>query len=117
MNIKMLDNNTVGIELDGVEHKVTRSQARMIANKLMATIEEKEDYLSLEKGDTVYYVNIDEGMVEKAIIFSIHIKDNKVDSFSCDFPDCNDFDEFKGSALGNSFFIDKSRAEDELKRA
>ncbi len=115
MQVSMKD-NIVTIELDGVEHKVSRSQARMISNKLLAVLEEKEDYLSLEKGDDIYYVDKTEGVVEKGIIFSVQIKNNAVDAFSVEFPESGDFDEFNGWALGDCFFIDRGRAEDALKR-
>lgn len=114
MNISMKD-NIVTIKLDDTVHTMTRSQARMLCNKIIATIEETEDYLSLKQGDPIYYVNVDEGIVEEGTIYFVHIKDNQVDSFSVDFKD--DFDEFDGAALGIHFFRDKSRAEDALKRA
>ena len=114
MNISMKD-NIVTIELDGVKHTMTRSQARMLSNKIIAIIEESEDYLSMKQGDSIYYTNVDEGIIEEGTIYFVHVKDNQVDSFSVDFKD--DFDEFDGAALGVHFFLDKSRAEDALKRA
>lgn len=114
MNTSM-QNNIVTIELDGITHAITRSQARMLSNKIIATIEESEDYLSMKQGDSIYYTNIDEGIIEEGTIYFVHIKDNQVESFSVDFK--NDFDEFDGKTLGVHFFLDKSRAEDILKRA
>ena len=112
MNISMKD-NIVTIELDGVKHTMTRAQARTLSNQIIATIEETEDYLSLKKGDPIYYVDPEEGIIEEGTIYSVHIKNNKVDVFSVDFKD--DFDEFDGKGLGVHFFRDKSRAEDALK--
>ena len=114
MNISMKD-NIVTIELDDVKHTLTRAQARTLSNQIIATIEETEDYLSLKKGDPIYYVDPEEGIIEEGTIYSVHIKNNRVDVFSVDFKD--DFDEFDGKGLGVHFFRDKSRAEDALKRA
>ena len=116
MNIK-IENDVITLELNGTTHSMTRAQARMIANKLIAAANEQEDYLSLKAGDTLYYIDKEEGICETAIIVSIHIDENNtVQDFSAEFPESNDFDEFYGSALGHSFFIDKDLAEHMLKR-
>ena len=103
------------IELDGVRHELTRKEARALVNSIIAKLNETEDYLSLKAGDTIYYVDTEEGYVEEGKIFSIHIKGEKVDEFFVEFPESNDFDGFDGKALGKTFFIDKSCAEDALK--
>ena len=111
-----MENNVIMIELDGVVHAVSRSQALAISNQIIAAVNEKEDYLSLEKGSRIYYANCDEGVVETGIVYSIHIRDDRVvDSFTVEFPECGDFDEFDGESLGKGFFIDKDRARNALK--
>lgn len=103
------------VQLDGITHELNREQARSLINRLIAEMNETEDYLSLKAGDTIYYVDTEEGYVEEGKIFSIHIKGEKVDEFFVEFPGSDDFDGFDGKALGKSFFIDRSRAEDALK--
>lgn len=72
------------------------------------------NYANLRQGDDIWYANSAEQIVEHGIISSIYfIKNNKVDSFSVDF-DCGDFDEFDGTALGKSFFMNQVDAEEVL---
>ena len=72
-------------------------------------------YLNLKKGDDIYYADKENNKVEHGKIFSIYIKDGKVDTFSIDF-DCGDFDEFSGGGLGVHYFTSKNDAEKALKR-
>ncbi len=67
-----------------------------------------EEYLSLKKGDDIYYADCDIGEIEHGNIFSVTIQDGKVTSFTVDFGD--DFDEIDGSALGEYYFINKDDA-------
>lgn len=70
----------------------------------------KEKYLHLKRDDDIYYVDHDNREIEHGKIFSVALKDGKVDAFSVNF-DCGDFDEFCGEALGVYYFIDKEEAE------
>ena len=111
-----MKSKTYTVKLDGVKHKLSRKEARSLVNDLLAQLNDTEDYLSLKSGDPIYYADTEEGRVEEGRVFSIHIQGEKIDEFFVEFPESNDFDGFDGKALGKSFFIDKSRAEDALKR-
>ena len=103
------------VQLDGITHELNREQARSLINRLIAEMNETEDYLSLKPGDTLYHVDTEEGLIEECKIFSISIKGEQVDEFYAKFLESKEFDGFYGTALGDTFFIDKSRAEDALK--
>ena len=86
------------------------------ANELMFAIAEKwvaEHELAetmLTPGTTLWYADEDTGSVERAIVCTVQYKDDKLYSFSAEFPDSDDFDEFVGSALGSCFFRSEAQA-------
>lgn len=69
----------------------------------------------LNKGDRVWYVDIENGALESGTVFVATCKDGKLDSFSVNF-DSGDFDEFLGVAWGDCLFGSKKSAEEALKR-
>ena len=67
------------------------------------------------KGLSVWYVDTDSGEIEEGKVFSAYYKDGKLDSFSVDFKESKDFDEFSGIAWGACFFPTKKQAVAALK--
>ena len=67
----------------------------------------------LTPGTDLWYVDEEDGTIEHAVVATVDYKNGKLDSFSAEFPDTDDFDEFYGSALGSCFF----RSEEAAKRA
>lgn len=85
-------------------------------NELMLAIAKKwvaeRELISgmLSPNDVIWYADDDTGKIEKAVVQNVQYKDGKLDSFSAEFPDSNDFDEFLGSALGTCFFRTEAQA-------
>lgn len=69
----------------------------------------------LISGDELWYADAETGSVERAIVYSVSYRDGKLDSFSADFPDSGDFDEFFGSALGHCFFRSEADARNSIR--
>lgn len=67
--------------------------------------------LTIKKGDAIWYLDDDSGEIEEGIVNTVYYKNGKVDSFSVDFKDSGDFDEFYGDALGDCFFTSMESAE------
>lgn len=59
-------------------------------------------------------VDFDSGEIEEGEIVNIHYKNEQVDSFSVNFKETGDFDEFGGKYLGDCFFANRKMAEDAL---
>lgn len=70
----------------------------------------------IKKGMPVWYVDFESGHIERGVVFSVQYKDQKVDSFSVDFEETGDFDEFYGDAIGHCFFLSEEMAKAELVR-
>ena len=68
----------------------------------------------LNKGDRVWYVDIESGVLESGTVFIAEYKDGKLDSFSVNF-DSGDFDEFLGVAWGDCILGSKKSAEEALR--
>ena len=64
----------------------------------------------LSPNDVIWYADDDTGKIEKAVVQNVQYKDGKLDVFSAEFPDSDDFDEFFGSALGSCFFRSETQA-------
>lgn len=92
-------------------------QAAIIIDMLIseiAAIENHASNIKVKKGDQIWYVDFDLGEIEEGEIFSVHYMDGRIDSFSVDFKDTGDFDEFCGYALGDNFFVNKEDAQNAL---
>ena len=70
----------------------------------------------IQKGTPVWYVDFENGYNERGVVFGVQYKDQKVYSFSVDFDETGDFDEFCGDAIGDCFFLDEETAKAELVR-
>lgn len=64
----------------------------------------------IKKGDKIWYVDFDTGEIEEGEIFSVYFKDGYIDSFSVDFKETGDFDEFIGDSIGKHFFTSEEMA-------
>lgn len=64
----------------------------------------------LSPGKELWYVDEETGGIEKAVVATVCYKDGVLDSFSAEFPESDDFDEFYGSAYGSSFFASEALA-------
>lgn len=80
---------------------------------LLDSKEAKQICIPLKKGDRIWYVDKENKELESGTVYLTIYKDGKLVSFSVNF-DCNDFDEFSGSAFGKYFFNNKERAEKAL---
>lgn len=76
--------------------------------------DEKEDYLSIENGDDVWYVDYEEGFVEHGIISSVTYKEGRVYVFFVEWDD-GDGDEYDGYGLGRHYFLKQANALEELR--
>ena len=85
-------------------------------------LEKKKKIMKLEKqrsemlktGPTVYYVDND-GKIERGVVTSVCYDKGKLESFSVEFPESDDFDEFFGEAWGDCFFGSEEEALDRLR--
>ena len=66
-----------------------------------------------QKGDDIYYVDIEYGQIEHGVVFSVTFEDGELCAFSVDF-DNGDFDEFNGTAFETYFFLDADEAMDKI---
>lgn len=64
----------------------------------------------IKKGDKIWYVDFDTGEIEEGKVFSVYYKDGYIDSFSVDFKETGDFDEFIGASMGKYFFTSEEIA-------
>lgn len=92
------------------------------ANELLAVLAEKwfTEHAAAEtvltSGTELWRVDDETGEIERAVVVAAHYHEDELESFSVDFPDCGDFDEFFGSALGSSFFRSEAQAKLHLKK-
>ena len=70
----------------------------------------------IQNGTPVWYVDFEEGYIERGVVFGVQYKGKKVHSFSVNFDKDGDFDEFYGDAIGSCFFLDEETAKAELVR-
>lgn len=68
----------------------------------------------LTVGTELWYVDEDTGEIERAVVVTVNYKDGKLDSFSAEFPESDDFDEFYGHAFGSCFFSSETQAKMKL---
>ena len=68
----------------------------------------------LTVGTELWYVDEDTGEIERAVVTTVSYKDGKLDSFSAEFPESDDFDEFYGYAFGSCFFSSETQAKTKL---
>lgn len=74
-----------------------------------------EDCLTyIQKGSPIWYVDFESGEIEKGEVFGVRYKDGLIDSFSVDFKESGDFDEFFGEAIGDNFFVSEEMAKQAL---
>lgn len=64
----------------------------------------------IKAGDEIWYVDFEEKIIERGIVSNAVYDGDKLDVFSVDFPDTDDFDEFFGEALNKTFFTNKEAA-------
>lgn len=67
-----------------------------------------------KKGDSIYYVNRELGVVEHGDIYSLRFKNGEIVSVGVLFRDIDDFDEFDGSLFGKCLFLDEEMARNKL---
>ena len=75
---------------------------------------EKQRSEMLETGPTVYYL-ADDRKIERGVVTDVCYNKGKLKSFSIEFPESDDFDEFWGSAWGDCFFGSEDEALDKLR--
>lgn len=67
-----------------------------------------------KRGDSIYYVNRELGMVEHGDIYSLQFKNGEIASVGVLFRETDDFDEFDGSNFGECLFLDEEMARSQL---
>ena len=96
-------------------HAVLITEALQMAVTLLRERADLENCSkAIRKGDAIWYVDFESGEIEEGEVFSIQFKDGRIDSFSVDFKETGNFDEFVGDAIGDCFFISKEMAESAL---
>lgn len=96
-------------------HAVQISEALKMALDLLNERAALEDCANtIKKGSQVWYVDYESGEIEEGEVFSVQYKDQHIDSFSVEFKETEDFDEFFGKAIGDCFFLSKEMAEQAL---
>lgn len=96
-------------------HETRITKALQIAISLLRERAALEDCVAvIKKRSPIWYVDFEEGEIEEGIVHSVCYKDGRIDSFSVDFVESGDFDEFVGEAIGNNFFASKEMAEQAL---
>lgn len=85
----------------------TNELLRTLADKWVEEHSIADDVLTV--GTQLWYVD-ESGDIERAVVCTVQYKNGKLDSFSAEFPDSDDFDEFFGSALGSCFFRSETQA-------
>jgi len=105
-----------------IHYKNEYPHAKLITEALymaVALLRERADLVdcqtSIRKGSPIWYVDFESGEIEKGTVFSVQLKDGNIDSFSVDFEETGDFDEFVGRAIGDCFFVSKDMAESALR--
>lgn len=86
------------------------SQAKMAINLLNEKEYIKNCLAVIKKGTSIWFVDYEEGEIEEAVVHSVHYTDGRIESFSVDFKESGDFDEFIGEAIGDNFFASKEMA-------
>lgn len=100
---------------DECSHAILITEALQMAVTLLRERSAIEDcFNAVRKGSTIWYVDFDSGKIEEGEVFSVQFKDRRIDSFSVNFKESGDFDEFIGDAIGDCFFISKEMAETAL---
>mgnify|MGYP000788093053 CR=1 FL=1 len=67
----------------------------------------------LKNGQEIWYVDFDDGLLEKGMVCNSYYQDGRLESFAVEFEN-GDFDEFLGRSYGNTFFSSKEAAESAL---
>lgn len=83
----------------------------------LGEIMKREKQLSemLESEATVYYLDDDDGKIERGVVTSVEYDGEKLVSFGVEFPESGDFDEFFGEAWGDCFFSSEEDALNKLR--
>lgn len=91
------------------------TEALNMAVKVLREKSAFEDSLNtIRKGDKIWYVDFDSGEIEEGEVSAVYFNKGRIDSFSVDFKETGDFDEFTGDAIGSCFFTSREMAESAL---
>lgn len=101
--------------VDEYPHAIKITEALQLAVDVLRKLSLTESGV-IQKGTPVWYVDFENGYIERGVVFGIQYKEQKVYSFSVDFDETGDFDEFCGDAIGDCFFLDEETAKAELVR-
>lgn len=103
------------IPIEEYPHLDQITEALQMAVELLKERAAIDDCLTvLQKGSQIWYVDFETGEIEEGEVFSVSYKDGHIDSFSVEFKEIGDFDEFYGSAIGDNFFLSRNMAEQAL---
>lgn len=82
---------------DEFPHAIKITEALQLAVDVLRKLSLTEEGV-IQKGTPVWYVDFENGYIERGVVFGIQYKGQKVYSFSVDFDETGDFDEFCGDA-------------------
>lgn len=96
-------------------HAIKITEALQMAVGLLRERADYEDCSQvIQKGCQVWYVDFESGEIEEGGVCSVYYKNGHLESFSVEFKEVGDFDEFLGNAIGDCFFMSKEMAEQAL---
>ena len=98
---------------DEYPNAIKITEALQLAVDLLRKFSQKEDGV-IQKGTPIWYVDFENGYIERGVVTGVQYKGQKVNVFSVNFDETGDFDEFSGDAIGDCFFLDEEAAKVEL---
>lgn len=81
-----------------------------IAFRFVQRVEASRLFERIRHGVDIWYVDFEDRSIEHGTVENVEFRGAMVNSFSVNF-DNDDFDEFYGSSLGRSFFLDITEAQ------
>lgn len=112
---------------DRIEEYIRRHYSEECTNAILITealqtavcllrerVDLEECAIAVKKRTPVWYVDFELGEIEEVEILEVHYKDGRIDSFSVNFKESGDFDEFVVDAIGDNFFASREMAETAL---
>lgn len=111
--------------LDNENNAFVDSHGEILVTAKDKTIRFKVDYCPMcghrfgvelfpKHGMQIWYVDFETGEIEEGEVVSVQYKDGELDSFSVQFKETGDFDDFYGYGWGDCFFGSKEMAENAL---
>jgi hypothetical protein len=120
-NGMMAQSDAVKAALDEYRAKFSATCGYQLQSDLLSEIatrwynEEKLNHELPHAGQECWYVDPEEGQLEKAVIENVEFKDGKVDAIGVTFPESSYFDDFDGTAWGHVLVATRAAAEKKMR--